>query len=439
MCYNINNNIDNSMAFKISCHKINVVILTETRNKTYKKVDILNNIEFNPINIILIAPVIIILISSLFTPFNRERILNGFYSIVNNIEFIAALLISLYITKGILFDKKNQVFKYIYDLLPDSVKVSLAANNIYTYLCVAFIILLLVVLLIRLVTYPLYANIFESLAYQIYKSMNSLGSFTKRIISFFCSIPRALVTLICLSFIFYFFSYYITVPGLSKYIDDSIVLNAVYDTALKPVVDSDIAKKIPVIINDQFNKQDGSNAQNVKIAEGIRDTLSNYNIKVIQYFNGVTLDDAIKSTPEIDKLAEDLAKDEKTDYDKSKKIYNWITNNIKYDYEKARQIAKDTRNTQSGTIVCYKTRKGICFDYSSLFISMCRANKIKVRLVTGLGYSGMAWGDHAWNQFYDTAAKRWINVDCTFGVSGNYFDKARFSLDHKNDRVQGEW
>lgn len=398
------------------------------------------SIEFNPVSIILIVPVIIILISSLFTPFNRERILNGFYSIVNSLEFIVALLIALFITKGILFDKSNVVFKYIFDLLPSSVKTSLAANNIYTYLCAAFIILIIVVLLLRLITYPLYEYVFNNLANDIYRKMNSLSKVTKRIISFLCSIPKALVTLICISFLFYFFSYYFTVPGFSQYIDESKVLNAVYDTALKPVISSDIAKKIPVIINDNFNNQEINNEQNQKIAENIRDTLGNYNIKVIQYFNGVTLDEAIKSTPEIDKLAVNLVKNEKNDYDKSKKIYKWITSSIKYDYDKAKIIAKDTRNTKSGTIVCYQTRKGICFDYSSLFISMCKANGIKVNLVTGLGYSGMAWGDHSWNQFYDTQNKRWVNVDTTFGVSGiNYFDTDKFNLDHKNGKVQGEW
>jgi hypothetical protein len=397
------------------------------------------NLEFNPVSIILIAPVAIILINSLFTPFTRERILNGFYSIVNNFEFIAALLIALFLTKGILFDKNNTVFRYIYNLLPATVKTSLTANNIYTYLCVAFIILIIVVLVLRLITYPLYTRIFDDMAQGIYRSMNTLGSITKRIISLLCNIPKALVTLICISFIFYFFSYYFTIPGLSTYIEESKVLNAVYSTALKPVIKSEIAKKIPVIINDRFN-QETDNANNVKIAENIRDTLGNYNIKVIQYFNGVTLDDAIKSTDEIDKLAVELADGSKNDYEKSKKLYKWITANIKYDYDKARVIAKDASHTKSGTIICYKTKEGICFDYSSLFVSMCRANGIKVNLVTGLGYSGMAWGDHSWNQFYYSEQKRWVNVDTTFGVSGsNYFDAAKFSLDHKNGKVQGEW
>ena len=55
------------------------------------------------------------------------------------------------------------------------------------------------------------------------------------------------------------------------------------------------------------------------------------------------------------------------------------------------------------------------------------ATGLKVRLVTGIGYSGLAWGDHAWNQVYFPAEKRWINVDATFGSTGaNYFDKGRF-------------
>ncbi len=398
------------------------------------------SLEFNPVSIILLAPVIIILVSSIFISINRERIANGFYSIVNCFEFIVAFIIALLLTKGILFDKNNEVFIYIYDLLPDSVKASLVANNIYTYLCIAFIILIIVVIVIRLITYPIYTLVFEGLSNQLYRLINSLSPFFRRTISFLISIPKAFVALILISFIFYFFSYYFTIPGLSKYIDESRVLNKVYDTALKPVIASDIAKKIPVILNDSFNSLGYKDENSLSIAENIRDTLNNYNIKVIQYYNGVTLDDAIQSIPEIDKLAVDLAKSEKNEYDKCKKIYDWITKNISYDYDKSNKIAKDSRNTKSGTIICYQTRKGICFDYASLFISMCKANGIKVNLVTGLGYSGMLWGDHAWNQFYFQEQSRWVNVDTTFGVSGvNYFDTANFSLDHKSAKVQGEW
>ncbi len=396
------------------------------------------NIITNPINIIIILPVLVTLISSLVTRYNRERVIKSFYSIINSVEIISGLLIALFLTRGILFDNNNELFVYIRNHMPETAKASLAANNIYTYLCVAFIVLLVVVLIIKIIMYPLYKHVFGAIAQGIYKFMSSMSSVTRRIITFVCSIPKAAVSLICISFVLYFFSYYFTVPRLSVWIDDSVVLQGVYRTALKPVVESEIAKKIPVIINDRFVSAT-MNGQEVKLADNIRDTLDSYNIKVIQYFNGVTLDDAVKSNDEIDKLALELTEGKLGDYDKAKAIYKWITKNIKYDYPKAKQIAVKTEGTKSGTIICYETRKGICFDYSSLFISMCRVNGIKVRLVTGLGYSGLAWGDHAWNQFYDSKEKKWINVDCTFGVTGNYFNSSKFNLDHKGDRVQEEW
>jgi transglutaminase-like putative cysteine protease len=73
-------------------------------------------------------------------------------------------------------------------------------------------------------------------------------------------------------------------------------------------------------------------------------------------------------------------------------------------------------------------------------VAMCRAVDVKVRFVTGLGYTGAEWGDHAWNQAYDADAGEWLSVDTTFGTSGvNYFDSAHFNLDHKDSIVQGEW
>lgn len=93
----------------------------------------------------------------------------------------------------------------------------------------------------------------------------------------------------------------------------------------------------------------------------------------------------------------------------------------------------------SGSVMAFNTRRGVCFDYACLYVSMCRAVDLKVRLVTGLGYSGSSWGDHAWNQVYIPEEDRWVNVDATFGTIYNYFDKPDFSVDHRDAEVQGEW
>ena len=161
--------------------------------------------------------------------------------------------------------------------------------------------------------------------------------------------------------------------------------------------------------------------------------------RVITYFNGVTLDEAIKSNAQIDETARKVVGSEQNSKKKANLLYKWVSQNIAYDYQKAALINKNTSGISSGSIIAFNTRRGICFDYSSLYISMCRATGLKVRLITGLGYSGVAWGDHAWNQVYSAEEGRWINVDTTFGSNGNYFDKRDFNVDHRYAEVQGEW
>ncbi len=54
-------------------------------------------------------------------------------------------------------------------------------------------------------------------------------------------------------------------------------------------------------------------------------------------------------------------------------------------------------------------------NYSCLYVSMCRAVGVKVRLVSGLGRSGSEWGEHVWNQIYDPAEESGSYVDPTYG------------------------
>ena len=98
-------------------------------------------------------------------------------------------------------------------------------------------------------------------------------------------------------------------------------------------------------------------------------------------------------------------------------LYEWVSKKIKYDTKKAEIIFKNASLVDSGSIVTFEERTGVCFDYSCLYVSMCRAVGLKVRLVSGLGYTGTEWGEHVWNQVYDSEEERWINVDTTFGNS----------------------
>lgn len=124
---------------------------------------------------------------------------------------------------------------------------------------------------------------------------------------------------------------------------------------------------------------------------------------------------------------------------KGRTLYKWIGSNITYDNGKADRILNNDFEQKSGAIDAFQSRKGICFDYACLYVAMCRANNIKVRLITGEGFNGVNWVGHAWNQIYDESSKEWINVDTTFYKGGNYFNSRRFEFDHRNDIIAAQW
>jgi len=229
-------------------------------------------------------------------------------------------------------------------------------------------------------------------------------------------------------------------PVMAKWMSESGPYQMIYQNALHPILNSNIAKQIPVIVNDSFrNLTGGTEQEGETLVEQIGKRFIGDAV-IIEYFNGVTIDEAIKSTSEIDNTAAEIVGDEESDTKKAYLIYKWVSKNIEYDFEKAENIVHNTWKYKSGSIEAFSTRKGICFDYSCLYISMCRAVGLKVRLITGLGYSGTSWGDHAWNQVWSENEQRWINLDTTFGSSGkNYFDKPDFFVDHRDGKVQGEW
>jgi hypothetical protein len=69
------------------------------------------------------------------------------------------------------------------------------------------------------------------------------------------------------------------------------------------------------------------------------------------------------------KKSKEITKDLKTDKEKVAAVYNYIVNNIKYDYLKITRIDSSYIPSIEET---FKTNKGICYDFSSLFAAMLR-------------------------------------------------------------------
>jgi len=401
--------------------------------------------EINLVTVIIVVLFILPVIAGGLRALSGEAVRRSIISLLDNIEFIAGMLLSVYIVKRIFFVQDGSVFNTIYNLIPQNIRDQLFQRDVLTYLIAVPVVLIFLLLFIRFITNPLYRYVFIPVSEAAKIHMHNCSKSLKRFLGAVWQIPKGIAYVLIFAFVLNFTSYYIYSEQLSKWTNESPVYQVIYKNVMLPVLNSNLAKEVPVLVNDSFR-----NAMGLVIPRGISEAsenaaeaiekLSGGNIRVIEYFNGMTLEEAIKSNEEIDKKAMEIVGNETDDVKKAREIYNWICKNIKYDHEKAEKIVKDSGNIASGSIVAFETRKGICFDYSCLYVSMCRAVGLKVRLITGIAYSGTSWGDHAWNQVYDSGDDVWINVDTTFGASGiNYFGKRDFYADHREPKIQGEW
>jgi len=396
-------------------------------------------LDYNLITLILIIGFGLPLITGAFEQFSRERIKESVRSLIDSLEFLLGFILAIYLTRRIFFDNDSGVFATIYSWIPETVRTFLYGQDIVVYILIVPLLLMVIRIFLRLITGPIYRGFFEPLTNRLYSLYNSRGSLGRRLMGALSQLPKAILLVFFLGLLLNFYAYYFPSPLLSRWMNESGAYQIVYKNAVSPALNSNIAKKIPVLVNDSFGKA----AEMVPIVgdgvSSVGNQVKKANPHVITYFNGVTLDDAITSNAQIDETARRIVGNEQNSKKKANLLYKWVSQNIAYDYQKAALINKNTSGVSSGSIIAFNTRKGICFDYSSLYISMCRATGLKVRLITGLGYSGVAWGDHAWNQVYSAEEDRWINVDATFGSNGNYFDKRDFNVDHRYAEIQGEW
>lgn len=172
------------------------------------------------------------------------------------------------------------------------------------------------------------------------------------------------------------------------------------------------------------------------ISNGLKENISS---NKITYYNGVTLDEGVRSNSQIAEKAKSITSKANNDREKARSIYRWVGSNIKYDDEKANKVMDNSRGYESGAIPAFKDRTGICFDYACLFTAMSKDVGLKSRIIVGEAYNGDEYVSHAWNQVYLEDEKKWIKVDPTFYVAGNYFDNANFDSEHRQRNIAGEF
>jgi len=124
--------------------------------------------------------------------------------------------------------------------------------------------------------------------------------------------------------------------------------------------------------------------------------------------------------------AEELTKDLKTDAEKVKAIYNYVTSNIAYDNELAQKITTEYIPDIDAT---FKNKKDICYGYATLFGAMLRSVDIPTKLV--MGETTYVKEYHAWNEVYLDG--KWVVIDTTVDAS---YKKAKKSIAMTKDAAK---
>ena len=123
------------------------------------------------------------------------------------------------------------------------------------------------------------------------------------------------------------------------------------------------------------------------------------------------------------KLALSLLADDATDQEGIETIYNYVTQHITYDEEKASTVESGYLPDVDETLA---SGTGICFDYAALMTAMLRSRDIPCKLQIGYAgdikhawidvyIRGKGWVDHAIT--YD--GERWNRMDPTFTANSD--------------------
>lgn len=115
-------------------------------------------------------------------------------------------------------------------------------------------------------------------------------------------------------------------------------------------------------------------------------------------------------TPFLRALAAQLTAGVTDPAEKARRIYDYVTLNVRYHYQPAYFVQECLPDR------CARDRRGDCGIMALTFITLCRIVGIPARWQSGMSVSPSGVGCHDWAMFY-IAPKGWMYADCSFGAS----------------------
>ena len=100
--------------------------------------------------------------------------------------------------------------------------------------------------------------------------------------------------------------------------------------------------------------------------------------------------------------AREIAGNDRDAWSVARKLADWTHKNLQWKMVQ-----------RADAVQTLATREADCSEFSALFIAMARSLGLPARMVSGIAYTGSAFGGHAWVEVW---AGRWIELDPTWGT-----------------------
>ncbi|MCX0369664.1 transglutaminase-like domain-containing protein [Clostridium perfringens] len=390
--------------------------------------------NFNLVDIIIVCSFILPLVVAYKRKFNIIRIKNSIEELGGYISFFLALYLSFIAIKKIgIIERMFSIVVVEFNNIISNFNISPQVIIIFIVLGLTLVIYFIVKIILKLFSFIIINPILRWLK----KAESRRGKGFGKVAALIINIPKSLFYMAVIALV-------IVILGSNGFLGEKMegmtLASKAYEVINSNKYYAALNKEYEAFhdeYKDVISKNIDSTVESNKEPKSEKVVENNRN--VINLYNGVTLEQGIKSNEAINKKAKELTKNAKSSREKAKRIYTWISENINYDDNKAENISEKTSQYKSGAIEAFETRKGICFDYSCLYVAMAREAGLKVRIVTGEGFNGKEWGPHSWNEVYLPEKNQWITVDSTFGKAGNYFDSKKNSESHRDGKIVGEW
>lgn len=390
--------------------------------------------NFNLVDIIIVCSFILPLVVAYKRKFNIIRIKNSIEELGGYISFFLALYLSFIAIKKIdIIERMFSIVVVEFNNIISNFNISPQVIIIFIVLGLTLVIYFIVKIILKLFSFIIINPILRWLK----KAESRRGKGFGKVAALIINIPKSLFYMAVIALV-------IVILGSNGFLGEKMegmtLASKAYEVINSNKYYAALNKEYEAFHNeykDVISKNIDSTVESNKEPKSEKVVENNRN--VINLYNGVTLEQGIKSNEAINKKAKELTKNVKSSREKAKRIYTWISENINYDDNKAENISEKTSQYKSGAIEAFETRKGICFDYSCLYVAMAREAGLKVRIVTGEGFNGKELGPHSWNEVYLPEKNQWITVDSTFGKAGNYFDSKKNSESHRDGKIVGEW